>query len=177
VLLLFGTLRANKGLDVLADALVALGPAFDADVVVAGSGDDDVVRAWQERVAHLPHVTLERGRVDDRRKRELFSLASWALLPYTAFHSQSGVLADAYAYRVPLIVTDVGAIGPTVRSDGTGYVVPPGDHEALAVAMREAVRTGTGAFAPALEAAAHRHDVSVVGPMLRSIYEIAASEP
>ena len=59
----------------------------------------------------------------------MFSRASWVLLPYVSFHSQSGVLADAYTYRVPLVVTDVGAIGPTVRSDGTGFVVPPGEGE------------------------------------------------
>jgi glycosyltransferase involved in cell wall biosynthesis len=176
VFLLFGTLRTNKGLDVLADALLALGPDFDGDVVVAGSGDADVARRWRERVGHLPYVTLEHGRVDDRRKRELFSVASWALLPYTEFHSQSGVLADAYAYRVPLIVSDVGAIGPTVRGDGTGYVVPPGDADALAAAMLDAARAGAAPFAPSLDAAAHRHDVSVVGPTLRAIYEVAANE-
>ena len=41
--LLFGTLRANKGVEVLADAMAALGPDFDADVVIAGAGDDAMV--------------------------------------------------------------------------------------------------------------------------------------
>jgi glycosyltransferase involved in cell wall biosynthesis len=97
-------------------------------------------------------------------------------LPYTEFHSQSGVLADAYAYRVPLIVSDVGAIGPTVRSDATGIVVAPRDPEALADAIVRAIDSPPGAFSDALDTAARGHDVTVVGPKLRQIYEIAASE-
>src|SRR5262249_8129237 len=132
MLLFFGTMRANKGLDVLADALTALGPAFEADVVIAGTGDASVIAMLQRTLGAHPNVRLEIGGVDDARKRQLFSTARWLLLPYTSFHSQSGVLADAYAYRVPLAVTDVGAIGPTVRADATGLVVPPGNADAFA---------------------------------------------
>jgi glycosyltransferase involved in cell wall biosynthesis len=129
----------------------------------------------KQRLGQLPHVHLEFGRISAERKRELFGGASFVLLPYVEFHSQSGVLADAYAYRVPLIVTDVGAIGPTVRDDATGYVVQPGDADGLADALLRAARRGR-TFTAALDAAAARHDVSVVGPALRTIYELAASD-
>jgi glycosyltransferase involved in cell wall biosynthesis len=175
VFLLFGTMRPNKGIEVLADAMAALGPDFDADVVIAGGADDQTMKMLSDRLGSFPNVSLEFGRVSATRKRELFSRASWALLPYVSFHSQSGVLADAYTYRVPLVVSDVGAIGPTVRDDGTGFVVPPGDAAALATAMERAVRAPAGGLADALDRAARRHDVSVVGPMLRDIYEQAAS--
>jgi glycosyltransferase involved in cell wall biosynthesis len=173
--LFFGTLRRNKGITVLADALGALGPALDADVIVAGAGDEETTTMLKQRLGPLPHVRLEFGRISAERKRELFGGASFVLLPYVEFHSQSGVLADAYAYRVPLIVTDVGAIGPTVRDDATGYVVQPGDADALADALLRAARNGR-TFTAALDAAASRHDVSVVGPALRTIYELAARD-
>jgi glycosyltransferase involved in cell wall biosynthesis len=174
--LFFGTLRPNKGIDVLIDALTALGPGFDADVVIAGAGDAETTTKLTQRLGGMPHVTLEFGRVSALRKRELFSQVSWVLLPYVSFHSQSGVLADAYAYGVPLIVSDVGAIGPTVRADGTGFFVEPGDADALADAMLKATATTDAAFAEPLAAAAGRHHVSVVGARLRAIYELAVAE-
>ncbi len=176
VLLVFGTLRANKGLDVLADALASLGARLSAEVVIAGSGDEATTAMLKQRLGLMPNVTLEFGRVGSARKAELFSAASWCVLPYTEFHSQSGVLADAYAYRVPLIVSDVGAIGPTVRSDATGIVIAPRDPEALADAILRAIDSPLGAFSAALDSAARGHDVTVVGPTLRQIYEIASSE-
>ena len=174
--LLFGTLRANKGIDVLIDALTMLGRDLDGDVVIAGSGTDEMTTNVKERLGGMAHVSLEFGRISESRKRELFSQSSWVLLPYVSFHSQSGVLADAYAYRLPIIASDVGAIGPTVRADGTGLVVPPGDAGALADAMLKATAADDSVFAEALSAAARRHDVSVVGARLREIYELAAAE-
>jgi glycosyltransferase involved in cell wall biosynthesis len=174
--LFFGTLRPNKGIDVLIDALTSLGAGFDADVVIAGAGDTETTTKLTRRLGAMPNVTLELGRVSPLRKRALFSQVSWVLLPYVSFHSQSGVLADAYAYGVPLIASDVGAIGPTVRADGTGFVVEPGDAEALADAMRKATATTDATFAGALAAAAGRHHVSAVGARLRAVYELAIAE-
>jgi glycosyltransferase involved in cell wall biosynthesis len=176
MLLLFGTLRPNKGVKVVAAAVNELGKRLDADVVIAGAGDDDTMRMLQDRLGRLDNVTLEFGRVSPERKQQLFSRATWVLLPYTKFHSQSGILADAYTYRVPIIASDVGAIGPTVRADRTGIVVTPGDHEELADALLHAARSDSSVYAAALDAAAQRHDVSAVGPRLREIYEIAATD-
>jgi glycosyltransferase involved in cell wall biosynthesis len=177
VFLLFGTLRTNKGVGVLADALTALGDELNADVVIAGAGDAETTTMLNDRLGRLDNVTLEFGRVSPERKRQLFSGAAWVLLPYTEFHSQSGILADAYTYRLPIIASDVGAIGPTVKADGTGIVVTPGDATELADALLRAARSDRDAFAAALDTAAQRHDVSVVGPRLRSIYELAATNP
>jgi glycosyltransferase involved in cell wall biosynthesis len=173
--LFFGSLRPNKGLNVLTDALLELGPELEADVIIAGSGDAATTASLEERLGALPHARLELGFVSPERKHELFTHASWVLLPYTSFHSQSGVLADAYAYRVPLIVSDVGAIGPTVRDDATGFVVAPGDRDELADAMLRAATSDATRLEPALEDAAGRHDVAVVGARLRAIWDIAVT--
>ncbi len=131
MILLFGALRGNKGVDVLLDAAVMLERRLEAEIVIAGHGSSLIEASTLGRASTLANVRVELGFVSQQRKRELFSDASCVVLPYTEFHSQSGVLADAYSYRVPLVVTDVGAMGPTVREDGTGVVVPPGDPEAL----------------------------------------------
>ena len=176
--LMFGTLRANKGIPVLLDAIRSLGDAADFDVVVAGGEGDPELHARLVEASHrLPHLRVEIGRVSEDRKRELFSSASLIVLPYTRFHSQSGVLADAYAYRRPLLVTDVGALGKTVRGDGTGWVIAPGDAEQLGSTLADAMdEVGRGLDREKeLDEAARRHDYSVVGPALRAVYDLVVA--
>jgi glycosyltransferase involved in cell wall biosynthesis len=68
---------------------------------------------------------------------QLFEQSSLVVLPYTFFAAQSGVLHDAIAHRLPVVSTDVGALGNSVRHWGIGRVVPPSDDAALAGAIRE----------------------------------------
>jgi glycosyltransferase involved in cell wall biosynthesis len=90
----------------------------------------------------------------------------------------SAVLADAYSYRLPVVVSDVGPLGETVSTDGTGWVVPRGDATALADAMLRAVsaletEARRAAFEGHIAEAARRHDYSVVGPQYRGVMAMA----
>jgi glycosyltransferase involved in cell wall biosynthesis len=55
------------------------------------------------------------------------------VLPYRKIES-SGVLATALGHGRPVVVTDVGSLGSTVREFGAGVVVEPDDPAALAAA-------------------------------------------
>lgn len=131
IVLFFGALRQNKGLDVLLDAIRSL-PEDSLRLHIAGRGDALLERTAAEAAASMPNVTAEVGFVTPERKAELFRRCSVVALPYTSFASQSGVLHDAYGHWRPVVVTDVGALGPTVRHDGTGVVVPPRQVDELA---------------------------------------------
>lgn len=173
MVLFFGSLRANKGVDVLCEAIRVLdlpGVRF----VVAGRGDPDIEKRLTDLAARDPRLELDLATIDTDRKLRLFAEASCIVLPYTSFHSQSGVLADAYAARRPLVVSDVGALGPTVRADGTGLVVAPGDATALAAAITSVIGRGVDSYGVFLEAAATRHDPHAVGDALREVYEVAS---
>jgi glycosyltransferase involved in cell wall biosynthesis len=173
MILFFGTFRRNKGIDVFLEAVRTAGSEIEADFVIAGAGDADLERMVRDHAARLSNVTAEVGFVDQRRKRELFSQTSCVVLPYTAYHSQSGVLQDAYSYRVPLVVTDVGALGPTVREDDTGVVVPARDPSALVEAMHRITAAAGGDQRQRMDQAVLRHDYSIVGPKLRDVYDVA----
>jgi glycosyltransferase involved in cell wall biosynthesis len=150
---------------------------LDADVLIAGDGSE-ATKAWlQKSAAGLPNLSLELGVITPARKRTLFSQASWVVLPYTAFHSQSGVLADAYAYRVPLIVSDVGALGPTVRDDQTGFVVPPCDAAALASALLASQVADRSLAHAQLTRLAQERDEKVIGRRLRELYDVVTGMP
>ena len=65
---------------------------------------------------------------------ELFQKASVVVLPYLEA-TQSGVIPIAYNFGKPVIVTDVGSIREVVENGKEGFVIPPRDMKALAVAI------------------------------------------
>lgn len=136
-LLFFGTIRPSKGLHVLLRAMTLL-PEYR--LVVAGEVElpayGDHIRSL---VARLPshQVRLIDRFIDSAEVPGLFQESSLVVLPYTKFAAQSGVLHDALAYGVPVVVADVGALGESVREWGTGLVAPPEDEVALAAAIRD----------------------------------------
>jgi glycosyltransferase involved in cell wall biosynthesis len=170
--LIFGALRRNKGVPVLLRAMAAR-PDDDVQLTIAGRGAPEIERMVREAASLDSRITAEIGYVSDARKAELYRAAGLIVLPYTAFESQSGVLHDAYAHARPVVVTDVGALGATVRADKTGWVVPPCDAEALATTILAALGDGR-ARAAAAEAAvrvAGERSPEAVGGAMAKLYE------
>ena len=79
------------------------------------------------RLGYLSQAEVERA----------FSQATVALFPYRPELDQSGALLQALGAGVPAIAYDVGGIAEPVRRFGAGRVVPAGDVESLADAIRE----------------------------------------
>ncbi len=170
--LFFGTLRENKGIRGLLDAVEQIPAAANVRVHIAGRGDVDLERAVLAAAERLPALTAEVGWITPARKAELFRSADLAVLPYTAFASQSGVLHDAFGNHLPAIVTDVGALRASIEDPGAGWVVPTNDPTALAEALVEAFRDPIGwhrrsdaARTVAIDQAPER-----VGAALRAVY-------
>jgi glycosyltransferase involved in cell wall biosynthesis len=139
VILMFGELRPNKGLDVLIRAfrqvLLSVPKAF---LLIAGSvhptvSEDELL--MQLRSLPTDSWSWRKEWVKDEDMGNYFQAASIVTLPYTAFTSQSGVLTKAYAYSCPLIVSDVGSLGITVQEDGSGLVVQPANVTELTSAL------------------------------------------
>ena len=76
-----------------------------------------------------PGVELRDRRIADDEAEALFRSAAVLVLPYRDA-TQSALVAAAYAFGVPVIVTDVGALPEYVvrcdRPGETGWVVPAG---------------------------------------------------
>ena len=122
--LCFGTLRRNKGIPELLAAIERIGPDAGIRFRIAGRGDADLEAAVAAAAARLPQLDAELEWITPDRKVELFRAADLAVLPYTAFSSQSGVLHDAFGSHLPAVVTDVGALPASVARDRRGLVGP-----------------------------------------------------
>lgn len=171
--LFFGTLRDNKGLPVFLSAVESLVGRTDAIFRVAGRGEarmEEMVTGAAER---LPNLRGDIGYVEPEREAELYREATLVVIPYTSFAAQSGVLRVAYAYGVPAVVSDLGALGAAVRSERTGWVVPPSDPDALAGAILAALDDPMGrkAASDAMRAIAADRSPPVLASRLRALYE------
>lgn len=140
IILFFGSIRANKGLDILLKALeivrlrrpgillVIAGP-LPRGVSFEPYSDAIKRTGLSQYVQAFIHFIAE----DD--VDYFFSASNFVALPYLKFESQSGVLLRAYAHRKPVVVSNVGAMGEIVSSDNVGLVVGPGEPESLAEAI------------------------------------------
>lgn len=131
--LFFGRISPYKGIDVLIRAWrIVEKRCLGCKLILAGQGQDFAPyarmigssSAFEVHNRFVPHAEVHR----------LFRRASVVVLPYIEA-SQSGVLAMAYAFGKPVVVTDVGSLSEMVEDGPTGLIVPPSDPQALANAL------------------------------------------
>jgi glycosyltransferase involved in cell wall biosynthesis len=150
MLLFFGLIRPEKGLDVLLRALPSIP---DTRLVVAGDPVEPI-EPYRDLAASLGIADRIEWRlrfIEESEIAELMASATAVVLPYRRIES-SGVLATALGHGRPVVVTDVGSIGDTVREFGAGLVVPPDDPAALAAACAELLDDASAAFRGVLAA-------------------------
>jgi glycosyltransferase involved in cell wall biosynthesis len=140
VMLFFGSIRDNKGLDVMIEAMANVVQAHpQALLVVAGMPKRDVdfdrYLRLIENSGVKERVQLFIRFIAQDEVDAFFAAADLPVMPYTKFEAQSGVLLRAYGHRLPVVVSNVGAMGESVQTDGVGLVVPPGDSSALSAAI------------------------------------------
>jgi rhamnosyl/mannosyltransferase len=134
VVLFVGRLIYYKGVEVLVRAMAG----FDADVVLVGSGP---LEAGLWDLAHSLGVADRLSivpPVDDEELTAHLLAADVLCLPSVARSEAFGIVQlEAHACGTPVVSTGLPTGVPWVNRDGeTGLVVPPGDAEALAVALR-----------------------------------------
>ncbi len=142
--LFFARIEAYKGVDILIDAMrrVEAGSHHASSgapdlacprAVIAGKGD---IRPFVGGM--LPgNVELRNRLVDDDEAIELFDRCSLVVLPYVDA-TQSALIAAAYFFGKPVIVTRTGALPEYVIDGETGWVIEPRNPQALAECLLEA---------------------------------------
>jgi glycosyltransferase involved in cell wall biosynthesis len=171
LVLFFGALRPNKGLSVLVEAARLL-EGQDVRFVIAGRGDPGEEAIARAAAANDPRIEAHIGFVTMADKQHLYAEASIVVLPYTSFASQSGVLHDAYAHGRPVVVTEVGALGRSVREDGTGLIVPSRDAGSLASAISDLLQPDMWTErARRAEAVRARRSPQESGRLMREVYD------
>jgi glycosyltransferase involved in cell wall biosynthesis len=134
--LFFGFVRPYKGIDVL---LAAMEKLRDEDVALSivgkfWSGKDEACRFISEHELDTAIELVDRY-VSDGEAAAFFDRCDVVVLPYHSA-TASGVIASAYQYRKPVIVTRVGGLPEAVQVGKTGMAIDPGSSDQLAEALR-----------------------------------------
>lgn len=131
-----GRLDAAKGVFVL---LAAAEAVPELPLVVAGDGP---ARAAVERVVaerRLAHVRVL-GRQDAGALAALVRASRAVVVPSLAFETFGLAALEALAQGRPVVASSRGALPELVEDGVNGFLVPPGDVEALAAVLRRVAR-------------------------------------
>lgn len=138
-LLFFGRLERYKGVDYLLTAFAQLADLLGDDapplrLILAGPGR--LPALW---VGNLPRgVELRNRLIDDDEALALFREMDLLVLPYVDA-TQSALVAAAYYFGKPVLVTRAGALSEYVVEDETGFVAEPDHPPSLARLLATAV--------------------------------------
>lgn len=120
-LLFFGLIREYKGLDLLIEAMNYLDESYQ--LIVAGECYGDF-KKYQSLIDQSPlknNIKVFEQYIPDDKVTDFFSASDLLILPYRSA-TQSGVVAVAYQMELPMLATNVGGLGETIRLANVGIV-------------------------------------------------------
>ena len=138
IIAFLGHIRPYKGLEVFVDAFGLIKQRMpDSFFLVAGSVLVGDKKNWEEKLtgsckpddlwADIRFVPVE-------DLKAYLSVIDVLVQPYISA-SQSGNTVMAYSAGIPVISTNVGGLGEMTEDGKTGYIIAPGDPEAIADAV------------------------------------------
>lgn len=140
-LLFFGTIRRNKGLDLLLRAMELL-PEYS--LTIAGEPlepqyfQDEIMPQVKRLQAAGATIDLRASFTPEEQVPGLFAAHSAIMLPYTSgFVAQSGVLFMALAHEIAVVASEVGGLKDLFSEFKLGTTFRQHTPEALAAAIRE----------------------------------------
>ncbi|MFO1516424.1 MAG: glycosyltransferase [Lysobacterales bacterium] len=136
-LLAVGRLSHYKGYDVLLQAMTELP---QVSLLLIGSGEEEAhLRARVAALGLGGRVRLA-GHVGDAELQRAYAAAEAFCLPSLDRAEAFGlVLLEAMRAALPVVASDIpgSGVGHVARAGETALLVPPGDHAALAAALRD----------------------------------------
>jgi glycosyltransferase involved in cell wall biosynthesis len=140
-----GWVKPYKGVPFLLDAWRRVQEqSSDAKLIIAGSGDEELLREVREKVANLGlggSVRLEFRFLDVAELPCYYVAADVLVYPYREI-TTSGALMTGLNYGKPIVATNLAAFREDLRQDGSALLVSYGDTEALSGALITLINDG-----------------------------------
>jgi glycosyltransferase involved in cell wall biosynthesis len=137
-ILLFGRIKAYKGVDVMIEALGRLSAPLRARCQVLVAGEPMIpVQPLMRRAEALgvaDSIVWKLGYATEDDMGKVFCQADIFAFPYREIDT-SGVLMSCLPYGKPIIASGIGAFQKLLRNGTHGRIVPPDDPIALAEAI------------------------------------------
>ena len=127
--LFFGRFQKYKGIEILVKACKILNEAdFQFQCTIAGSGKFNL---FKEIETLNNRIKLINKYIETEELKELITNTDVIVCPYIDA-SQSGVVMTAFAFKKPVIVSNVGGLTDMVNHKRTGLICSAGDSQILA---------------------------------------------
>src|SRR6185437_14350538 len=122
----------RKGLPLLLRSFEALRDHIPTELTVIGPTTEELAPLMLD-----DRDVRVLGKVDDARKREELERADVLCAPSLRGESFGMVLTEAFAAGTPVVASDIAGYRDVVHNGVDGVLVPPGDPQALAEALRD----------------------------------------
>ncbi len=173
--LFVGELRRLKGVDVMLEALAHARSVRPVSAVIVGAGPN--AAEFKRAATQLGLDELVSFR-EPMPARSAFRLGRTLVVPSRA-ESFPYIVLEAAAAGLPLLATGVGGI-PEITAGTDTALLPPGDAEALAEAMLDAVANPIPAQARAMRlkwSVGRRFTVAAMSDMVLELYASVLADP
>jgi starch synthase len=133
-ILFFGRIIEYKGIEYLIKAVPLISKEIPSiKIIIAGNGKFSKYQKIIDSISN-GYFEVHNHFIPDEMVAELFERTELLILPYIEA-TQSGPLHIAYAFKKPVVCTNVGALPEVVAHGKTGLIVPPKDSKALSEAI------------------------------------------
>ena len=168
-----GRVEANKGFDVMVEALAMAAQTLPSGWawVLAGEGPERSRIRTLIREAGLEGHCLLTGRVDETDLHSLYRVADWFVHP-TRYEGSSLVTLEAMAHGLPVLASRTGGLPDKVVDGVSGFLVSPGDPEELSARLVDLSSVDANEFGAAgRQRCESRFSWNVVAPQYLSLYQ------
>ena len=144
-LLFFGLVRDYKGLDLLLKTMPLVNE--ELHLVVAGEVYGEF-KKYQEIIDNnklTDRVHLHLKYIPDNEVKYYFSAAEAVVLPYKSA-TQSGIIAVAKHFRIPVVTTDVGGLREFVKHPNDGVVVEKNTPQEISKGIEKVISNNSSAI-------------------------------
>ncbi|MGJ5631455.1 glycosyltransferase [Nostoc sp. CALU 1950] len=148
IILYVGRFDPRKGVETLVRACANLLPSAFHLYLVGGSREDGADFKEQQRIETLVNdlgleaVTVFTGRISQALLPAYYAAGDICVVP--SYYEPFGLVAiEAMAAGTPVIASNVGGLQHTVVHGETGFLVPPRDSKALAIAIHSLLQNPT----------------------------------
>jgi glycosyltransferase involved in cell wall biosynthesis len=169
-----GKLGPNKGTPLLLEALADLRDQGSWTATIAGNGEVEESRAIAARLGIGDQVAFP-GWLDAQAANKLLGETDIFVLPSLSEGLPMAIL-EAFAWGVAVIATPVGSVPEVIEHNRNGLIVPVGDTQELAQALRRLIQDATLRRIlgdAARQDHARRFDINVYLPRLAAIWRHA----
>lgn len=134
VVLWQGLIFPYKGIDFLLDSWPSVVEAIpNARLIIAGTGDPDLLKSLEEKIENMGLQTTVRTRfeyISAEELSQLYTLADCVAFPYKAI-STSGALMTAMSFGKAIVATDLPYFQEVLQDGALGSLVPYGNTSQL----------------------------------------------